>query len=229
MNKTDLPIIARKALGCLVHRNGEVIYSSHETLAQGDVYLLGLNPGGEGFITIEQHLDQMLSRTTNAFLDERFENKLGSHEPGNSPLQRRVIWLLRKLSLEPEQVCASNLIFQTSRAAEEICFGLAGICWPVHEAIIEIVRPKLLLAYGNGKQNSPYAFLKELFGKDASEEEFVAERASWKYRGFQASINQHTLYIAGLPHLSRYDPKLGGEQFIKWLRSKINIVEPTSR
>ena len=39
IKKEDLPDFAFKQLGELVNLPGKVLYSSHETLCQGDVYL----------------------------------------------------------------------------------------------------------------------------------------------------------------------------------------------
>lgn len=181
---------------------------------------MGHNPGGNGFITIGDHIDRMLTRTENSFLDESWGNGNSTWPAGQAPLQRRVIWLLESLNQNPRDVCASNLIFQTSNAAEGVSFGLAGICWPVHEAIIEIIRPKLLIVFGNGKPNSPYAFLRELFpGKD--EHEFEAGHGDWKCRGFFTEINGVPLYVAGLPHLSKFDPTKN-LKIITWLKSKLS-------
>lgn len=41
-----------KQLSLIEQRDGEVIYSSKETFKKGKYYFLGLNPGGEGFISI---------------------------------------------------------------------------------------------------------------------------------------------------------------------------------
>ena len=94
MLKSELPAIAKKTFKHLLHKHGEVIYSSHETIKQGPVYLLGLNPGGDGFISIDEHIDGMLTRTTNAFIDDEFSSGGRKLAPGEAPLQKRVRWLL---------------------------------------------------------------------------------------------------------------------------------------
>ena len=42
-----------KQLSLIEQRKGEVIYSSKETFKKGKYYFLGLNPGGEGFVSIK--------------------------------------------------------------------------------------------------------------------------------------------------------------------------------
>ena len=66
------------------------------------------------------------------------ENGQSNYPKGDAPLQKRVIELLKGIDIDdPRTVCASNIIFKTSRSAADLCFGLAGLCWPVHEAILE--------------------------------------------------------------------------------------------
>lgn len=219
MLKADLPDFAKKTLKHLLNAHGEVIYSSHETIRPGPLYLLGLNPGGDGFITIGEHIDGMLSRTTNAFIDDRFSSGNRWIPAGEAPLQKRVRWLLTNLGLRPEEVCSSNLIFKTSRSSDGVSFGLAGICWPFHEAMIDIIRPKILLVFGNG-ETSPYGFLKELFFQ-GEEERFVVSTGMRPCKGFGVTINGHPMFVAGLPHLSRFNP-IGKTQIIDWLKIRMS-------
>src|SRR5262249_27330609 len=78
---------------------------------------------------------------------------------GGAPLQRRVVWLLESLGLHARNVAASNLIFFRSRDAAGSQFRrFATLCWPVHERIIQIVRPRLVIVYGNSGV-SPFSYL----------------------------------------------------------------------
>lgn len=74
MNKDDIPKIARKELTELLEHPGSMLYSSHETLKPGNVYLLGFNPGGAGGNPLKLSIDSMLSNKHNAYLDESWEN-----------------------------------------------------------------------------------------------------------------------------------------------------------
>ena len=214
----ELPIFARSILKDLLPKHGEVLYSSHETIKKGDIYLLGLNPGGHGFITIEQHIEQMLTRETNAFIDDEFNN----YRAGKAPLQKRVSFLLKELGYETRDVCASNLIFQTTVNAEQLCFGLAGLCWPFHEKILSIVQPKLLLVFGNGETVSPYAFIKALYGGD----ETIQRQNNHVWKCLGTRICGRDTLVAGISHLSRFDP-MGNPELIGWLKSKLDVIPTT--
>tara|TARA_A200000159_G_scaffold160134_1_gene179777 strand:- start:4691 stop:5080 length:390 start_codon:yes stop_codon:yes gene_type:complete len=129
-----------------------------------------------------------------------------------------VIWLFNSLNLNPRDVCASNLIFLQSRRADDISFSLAQKCWPVHKAIIDIVKPKLIITFGNS-QTSPYGYLLSLLGGE--EEYFPSGHGAWRIKGFTTNINNHPVYIAGLPHLSRYSP-IGKTKVIEWLKERLS-------
>ena len=54
------------------------------------------------------------------------------------------------LGLDPRSVAASNLILVRSRDAAGSRFGqFAELCWPVHQEILRLIRPRLVIAYGN--------------------------------------------------------------------------------
>ena len=67
INKEQLPEFAKQHFGHLYNRLGEGIYSSHETLKEGDVYLLGLNPGGSGHTKLGEFMNNTLTRTRNSY------------------------------------------------------------------------------------------------------------------------------------------------------------------
>jgi hypothetical protein len=217
MSKDEIPRIAKKALSDVLGESGSILYSSHETLKSGDVYLLGFNPGGAGGNPVEQSINSMLKNTTNSYLDESWENHNGVWANGEAPLQKRVQWVLESIGLNPREVCASNLIFLQSREASGISYSLAKKCWPVHEAILNIVKPRLIIAFGNSAV-SPYGYLHSMLG--GKEEYFPSGHGNWSVKGFNCKINGLPVYIAGLPHLSRYSP-IGKNQVMEWLSKQI--------
>lgn len=217
MNKEDIPKIAKDALAEVLNESGRILYSSHETLKPGDVYLLGFNPGGAGGNPVKQSINSMLTNTDNSYLDESWENHNGAWANGEAPLQKRIQWVLESLGLNTRDVCASNLIFLQSREASDICFSLAKKCWPVHEAILNIIKPKLIITFGNSEV-SPYGYLHTMLGGD--EAYFQSGHGNWSLKGFSCEINGRSVYVAGLPHLSRYSP-IGKKEVVEWLSKQI--------
>ena len=217
MSKNEIPKIAKKALSDVLNEWGGILYSSHETLKPGDVYLLGFNPGGVDGNPVEQSINSMLTNTSNSYLDESWGNGSGKWDRGEAPLQKRVQWVLESFGLNTREVCASNLIFLQSPKAADIRYSLAEKCWPVHEAIINIVQPKLIIAFGNSAV-SPYGYLQSMLGGKA--EYFPSGHGNWSIKGFRCKINRLPVYVSGIPHLSRYSP-IGKYQIIEWLSEKM--------
>ena len=192
---------AHQQLSPMLHLSGEVLYSAASTLRPGEVYLLGHNPGGDArnpnLPTVGGSLDELPTKTINSYLDTLW----GGRWEGQAPLQRRVIWLLERLGLDPREVAASNLIFPRSRdAAGSEFHKFATMCWPVHEQILGIVRPQLVIVYGNSGQ-SPYRFLFKQFAA-GTDKCYPSGHGDWVCRTFVAPGR---FRVVGVPHMSRYD------------------------
>ena len=163
MLKEEIPCVAARALSKSLEKSGSILYSGHESIRQHDVYFMGLNPGGEGGMSIGCRLKEVLSQDQNAFMDEDWSNNARSYKPGEAPLQRRVRWLFEHLGFDPRTVPSTNLIFYRSRDASGVSSAQADECWPVHDALLSIVKPHLILVHGNSSF-SPYAYLHSKFG-----------------------------------------------------------------
>ncbi|MHB9118962.1 MAG: uracil-DNA glycosylase family protein [Burkholderiales bacterium] len=203
----------------VLSRSGSVLYSASHTLTKGDVYILGLNPGGIDGPSISEDLAALPNKTQNSYLDESWGNRIDAD--GQAPLQRRIKGLVDAIGVDLRNICASNLIFMQSQNAKGIEYPKdADICWPIHEKILDIVQPKLIIAFGNSSI-SPYDYLFHKFNMDGHENIIESGHGSWKCRGFGAVIANRKSYVAGLPHLSRYSPfnKDGAikENLITWL------------
>jgi uracil-DNA glycosylase len=209
--------IAAFALGHLqeiLSSSGEILYSGVSTLRPGEVYLLGHNPGGNPndrrLPTVRRSIKELPTKSYNSYLDTRWS---GRKQVGQAPLQLRVVWLLDQLGLKPRDVAASNLIFCRSRdVAGSQFLALARTCWPVHERLLSVVQPRLVIAYGNSGQ-SPYRFLADVFGA-GSEECVSSGHGSWKCRTF---VVPGRFRVVGVPHLSRYDIR-AHETIARWIR-----------
>jgi len=100
---------------------------------------------------------------------------------------------------------------------------MAKRCWPVHEAIMKVVSPRLIIAFGNSDV-SPYAYLHNMLGGE--QDYFPSGHGNWAVKGFSASINDSPAYVIGLPHLSRYNI-IGKGAVIEWILGKQKAVQVT--
>lgn len=181
MDKQGIIAIAQDSLSELMTQPGGILYSSFNTLKPGDVYFLGYNPGGEGpdGPIVAESLLALPSKTWNDFTDLEL-----TAEAGQSTLQLRVKWVLENLDYRVADVCSSNLIFAQSRDAKGVPERYAEVCWPVHEAILAVVQPKLILCCGNSHV-SAFAYLHRKFrGEIQYSPKGVALHGDWAIKAF---------------------------------------------
>jgi hypothetical protein len=180
-------------------RSGKVLYSAARTLTRGHCYLLGFNPGGDSDRykrhTIARSLRELPTKTSNDYLCEKWPFRNGPLMPeGCHPLQKHVKEVVALFGCELNDICASNLIFVRSRDSGEIrrewrC--IAETCWPFHDRVLEIVKPKVILVYGK----PTFEFVQ---GKLQAEPDPVVH-----YGKIRVARREGTK-VVGIPHLSRF-------------------------
>lgn len=138
----------------LFHRSGKVFYSGRAAFsAPTRVYLLGLNPGGSPL----QQADETIGRNLDIWRNRpaRWSDYVDESWPGNPPgtygMAPRVRHLLDRLSLDPREVPASNVVFVRSAREADLSFEkqeLLDKCWRVHSAVIEALDISTVVCFG---------------------------------------------------------------------------------
>ena len=210
----------------IMEQRGGILYSPFSTITPGKFYILGLNPGGasKSGDTVAQCLDGLQRYNDNAYLDENWSSESRHYSRGGHPLQRHLLLLMRELGEDLRRVCAANLIFTRSPNQYGADYPeRAHLCWPVHKMILNIVRPDVIIAFGNGVI-SPYGFLAlkhhETLGSWPTEATRPAEYRTWHCKAFQVRMDDHNVLVLGLPHLSRYTTE-GRPAVVNWIKEKI--------
>ncbi len=223
---TDFVREAEIQLSPLLAESGKVLYSAASTLTQGGIYLLGFNPGGDpehpDSRSIGENLHALPGKKTNDYLDESWARPVGDpFRPGRHPLQRNLRSLFNSLGQDLRSVCASNLIFVRSKKAVETQYSeYAGLCWPIHEMILDTVQPSTIIAFGNSEW-SPYSYLCEQLGQGAAQATpFPSGHGNWVLRAFPGMYKGRRVSVVGLPHLSRYTVR-NRVEVIRWLQEQI--------
>lgn len=217
---------AKRTLSPILGDKGATLYSSFKTLAPGKFYILGLNPGGpvDSGQTLAESLDCLPEQQENAYLDEDWSSTARHFDVGQHPLQRHLSELMREIGQDLQNVCASNLIFTRSPGQHGADYPARGhVCWPVHQMILDIVKPNVIIAFGNG-DISPYAFLAlkhhETMGVWPKEVTHPAQYWTWQCKAFQTEIEGRDILVFGLPHLSRYTIR-GRPEVTNWIKKTI--------
>jgi uracil-DNA glycosylase len=139
----------------LSDRSGSVFYSGRTAFSNpADLYIIGINPGGsaerQSAETIAWHTEKILTREPDdwsAYCDESWEGR----QPGTWGMQPRVRHMLQLLGRDARRIPSSNLIFiRTNR--EKVIGGnkkqLIELCWPFHNEVIEKLKPRVILCFG---------------------------------------------------------------------------------
>lgn len=136
-------------------RSGSVFYTgtaAFEKLSR--IYILGLNPGGDPLVqageTIGRDLDEWLAGPPmwSSYADDKWRGAA----PGTWGMQPRMLHMFEQLGLRPQLVPASNVVFVRSRDERTIAAEkaeLLKLCWPVHEAVIDLLGVDTLVCLGN--------------------------------------------------------------------------------
>ena len=189
----------------LLARSGSVFYSGRDAFTgERPVYLLGLNRGGnpvaQATNTVSRHIEAFRTRVEpwSAYADDSWEGA----PPGSWGMQPRVLHMLRLLGLHPRLTPASNTIFVRSRGEADLKADkrqLIRACWPVHEQVLEAVRPKAIICFGS----TAGAWVREQVGANALIDRFEElNDRRWKSEAHRASSK---LVVITTTHPGRAD------------------------
>jgi hypothetical protein len=213
----------------LADRPGRLLYSGVGTLCPGQLYLLGDNPGGDPDVegdSPKEHLEALLNKPSdwNEYVSGIWKPRGLACPPGEAGMQKRVRGLLASLELPVHTVCASNLIFMRSRVVgglgnREQQRQLAHQCWPVHEYMLELVRPRAILSIGKGA----FEFIIQRGLLQSETEDFSSGQGMLKCRATILRLGTLDISLVSVPHLGDrigYDITAYPEA-IRWVREKV--------
>ncbi len=154
-----LEILNNTGLG---ERGGALLYSGNETIAKGDWYFLGSNPGGHNdqFNEDDKVKNQLLrtNENFNEYYDGEWISKYTGtvSQPGQQEHQINIKNLFKDIGINLKKTCSTNLCFVRSRMEHSYAGDRTRdneLCWQVHEYILSIVKPKYILCNGSTSRN----------------------------------------------------------------------------
>ncbi|MCK7460015.1 hypothetical protein [Idiomarina aminovorans] len=216
MTLQQLAQFCREQLGSHANKNGGIFYSKSDAFKKGDIYLLGYNPGGDSGQPIIEELDRCFEREQ-SFYKDVWQHRAGTSNNGSlvnrdvekqTRYQRGVISFIDLLGFKLEQVCASNLIFFQSHSAKTVNHRQAAdLCWPIHEVALSVVRPRLIVAIGNGNSGSAYSEVLRRKRHNLTWQltpTWKSNYSNWRLKAFKYQEEGQQVVVLGLPHLSFY-------------------------
>jgi hypothetical protein len=164
MDINELVYSIKILLQPILNESGSVVFGSVDAITKGDIYTLGLNPGGETNIPISKTLSELPLKNRNFYIDEIWGKRRNPTYPkGQHLMQHNYIGLIKAIGYDPAAIFSSNLIFTRSRGQYDSHFSSrADICWKVHQEFIKIVDPKCFIVFGNSKI-SPFQYIKDRY------------------------------------------------------------------
>ena len=210
----------QKHLEVILDEPGSILYSSINTLNKGDIYTMGLNPGGDGGDPLSDAFDIMPFQTSNAYLDETWSRGIkGTYPKGQHPLQKNMTGLLSHLGYDAAEVFSTNLIFTKSRGEDGAYYPeRAHICWKVHQEFINIVDPMCFIVFGNS-EISPFSYMKTKYNLEINDS-ISSGHGNWLCHSCTGIIEGKNRVLIGVPHLSRYCITYHVD-VMNWIKSKI--------
>lgn len=208
---------SRLTLKTYLERNGIILNSSIETLTKGRYYIIGQNPGGSELSgnTIENSIADMATYKENAYIDEAWSN----YDKGQHPVQKGLQAISILLGYSLRQICASNLIFYRTKDETDIKFSDAKICWQVHNKILEIVQPEIIISFGVGPK-SPFNFISDFF-KAKPIDSFDTNHKNYFVKISEIDFDNNKFLLIGIPHLSRYTIE-HDERILDLIKTKVD-------
>jgi hypothetical protein len=138
----------------LLFQSGKVFYSGRAAFSgPSDLYILGLNPGGDPEAQASETIGADLQRFWEGparwsdYADESWQGA----PPGTWGMAPRVLHMLASLEFDPRAVPSSNVIFARSSTEATLQKSkdiLLQACWPVHRAVIRALGIRVVLCFG---------------------------------------------------------------------------------
>lgn len=138
----------------LLSQSGKVFYSGRGAYSQpSDLYILGLNPGGDPEVQANETIaaDLLRFREGPAWWSDYADESWHGAQPGTWGMAPRVLHMLAALDRDPRAVPASNVIFVRSSTEATLVANKEALlqsCWPVHETVIEALQIRVVLCFG---------------------------------------------------------------------------------
>ena len=188
----------------LMNQSGLVFYSGRAAFQPpAQIYLMGINPGGDRGLGAEIIGDHSLS-VVNAKPERwsSYRDKWSCKGPGAEPMQRRIYHMFRQLGIDLELTPSSNLIFVRSNNADALRSEfrrLADSCWPFHHAVVDRLRPRVILCMGE----MCGGYVRRRWNARCFVDEFIeANERRWKST---AHCNSKDQFVVTVTHPARAD------------------------
>lgn len=205
--------LLKQNLGELVHESGASLYTGWDSPRTGNLYVMGLNPGGDPHSTGKSILEETenTSSSQNPYSDENW-----GYGRGKAPHQTNTLKVIELTAGRRDaEFFATNAVFARSVDASRLSnpWKWWDLCWPIHQFFLSIVRPKVIICLGNSDSISAFRFMRsKLEPVDAQSYSYLDDAASEKFRAGKwtrgslslSDGSQIETTVLGVAHPSRF-------------------------
>jgi hypothetical protein len=198
----------------ILNKSGAVLYNGWSSLADGRLYVMGLNPGGD-----PEEIGKSVVESLGEVEEDHSElgKEWSKSHRGLHPLQKRVIellkifWKERDIEEEKKKVFWTNAIFLRSINANILSTPLElwDMCWPIHQYFLSIIKPEIILCLGNGERLSAFSMIRSK--SEGSPSTCFCDPKTKTFRDgkhFDATLpimkGTISTKVVGVPHPSRF-------------------------
>ncbi|MBI3260361.1 MAG: hypothetical protein HYZ54_12960 [Ignavibacteriae bacterium] len=245
----------------ILTKEGYILHSHFDTIKEGNLYIIGLNPSKDkkgNVVKMQENLEQITSDKEYVGCEHNWSTEKKPYACGLHPIQRNIKQIAKifskselysNLKLEEggedksyKNICLTNLIFESSDNENNVTYSERYNYWKIHKQILKVIKPKIIIAFGNREDKSPYHHLKKEVKPKKEDISILKDCGNKRFqcKSFTGDIeigeNKFlTTTVIGLPHLSRYHLYLHDEkdypkkdilkEVVKWMESKIPKVD----
>lgn len=208
--------------------SGSVLYTPLSAVKPGPIYLMGMNPGGDpsaipcAIIDSVAPLEGISGYTHECWRKNCKEAQPCSHlADGKVRPEYRVKHqtfierVAEAIDIPLLEIPACNAVFarseSVSRFVEQTGYRFSDwwrACWPVHQHLLSIVRPRVIITLGCGEATSPFGLLRTEAGAVSPRQ--VGEVGKRGGRIFDGKLPigigvELPVSVVGIPHPSWYE------------------------
>ncbi len=213
----------------ILDNSGAVFYSAPPAFQeQKNIYILGLNPGGNPISQAENTVRcqfigwKKKEEPWSAYVDEVWEGAAA----GTHGMQPRVRHMADILGIDLRLTPASNVVFVRSSTEATLLANKARLldeCWPVHQAVIDQLGVRIILAFGA----TAGSWIREQVKADDPVNEFKESNA----RGWTSMAHRSAegMIVCTLTHPGRADwrnPKADPSPMVKSVLQTRSLQSP---
>lgn len=212
----------------ILDRSGSVFFSGQENIVPGKLYVLGYNPGGP----VGKHAGPEFSiRASLSNTRAGWSEYIDGRDSLKSGFYPNVLSMFQHVGADPTSNLSTNAIFERTSSSGKLknAGKLWSTCWPVHQLLLSIVRPRVILCLGS--KTFDLLKIKSLTGVSVDEPDAATGDGCIRREAvFEVAPSvRHQCMLVGLPHPGGVSGNIYWRPLSARAIAKLDIIRETMR